>query len=130
MVRVGEREGSEYDSTFTDAEEETGSDAAGRSWRQQSVPEMLKAAQEGKEPRNKRQRHASGKTGKPGEGPEITLDAIEALIQAGNVKVIQTIEARFSSVDKRLEILEGQLFEKNAKVEGLEKELHELRKQN
>ena len=127
MVRVSE---SEYESTHTDPEEETGSDVTARPKRQQSVPEMLRAQQH-KEPRAaKRQRQASGKTGKPSEASAITLEAIEALIEAGNAKIIETIEAKFSSVERRLEVVEVEVFDKNARLECLEREMIELREQN
>lgn len=122
-----EREVAEYETVFTGSDEETGPGTRQRRRRQQSVPEMMRARQQ-KEPRAaKRQRQASGK---PGGGSEITLEAIEALIDAGNSRIIQTIEAKFSSLERRLEIMEGELFEKSSKIECLEREMHELQQEN
>ena len=127
QFRENERDTPGYESVHTGSEEETGSGATQRRTRQQSVPEMMKARQHQQPRASKRQRQASGKTN---VGSEITLDAIEALIQAGNAKIIGTIENKFSSLERRLEILESELFDKNAKIERLEKEMQELQQKN
>ena len=53
----------------------------------------------------------------------VTLEAIQKLIEAGNDRVITALEKKFAQLERRVEILESENFEKDATVAKLSREL-------
>ena len=119
------------DSVFSDAETGTGDEQRRRKReRESSISEIISAYE-------KRQRQGSGKSSK-GKSPksrggmsaemlefikEIIESTIQATMEQHFARQSKTLEAKLESQNKRIHILEGELFEKANKMDALEQKL-------
>lgn len=135
---MSDTECSDYDqdSVFTDAASGTGTDTTkrhSRTKRQLSVSEMarnlerkrqknIKRPGDDKSPRQRKEAD-SARAG-------VTLEAIKDLIEKGNNHVIQVLERKFESMERRLEALESEVFDKDRVINDLTKECQQRKEEN
>lgn len=119
------------DAVFTDAA--SGTDGASRK-RQLSVTEMArrlerkKAKNQNGAIKSPRQKEARGESAV--HDSPVTLHAIQSLIEAGNNRVIQVLEAKFAHCERRLEMLEAENMEKDLVIKKLSDEVAAQKAQN
>ena len=90
--------------------------------RQPSIPEAMKTLQEKEQRKAKKPKHGSKE-----ESPDVhactlsgeSLAAVKSIVDEGVGKVLSQIEKRFESFEKRIEILEGEIFEKDKDVSSM-----------
>ena len=122
----------------------TDRDAGKKANRQQTVSEMFA----GKAHPPKRQRALSdspgdggqrtvGVTSRPGVTSEIvaglsseSLSEIQKLIEAATLTIVTSFQQKFESLERRSEVLEGELHEQSLKIQELEKELLTVKTEN
>ena len=138
MASDSERESDREDSVFTDGL--SGNDgASGSRKRQMSVPEIVRQVEQKRarrqlpqkkhrSPRERQQRNAPSEAASAPRS-EVTLPAIQQLIEAGNSRVIKALEARFAQQERRIEILEAECFDKDATIRQLNQEVRSQRQE-
>ena len=107
------------------------SDNAASRKRQLSVPDMVRQVEQ-KRAGQQRVRQFISPRASGHQQPlseSVTLEAIERLIETGNGKVITALEAKFEQVERRLEVLESESFEKDLVIQRLQDEVMTLRKE-
>lgn len=112
---------------FTDAAEDTDSATGRNRKRQLSVTEMAKNIEK---KRNTQRKSPRKNTARSGESNPVTLDAIKSLIQAGNKEVIAAFEAKFATMQRKIEILEAENHDKSLMIEGLKNDIDLCQKEN
>ena len=144
MSSQSERE-SDHESPFADCHPASGTDSAsGYRKRQLSMPEMAKQLQTKKQRRTHPGRRSRSPTDparghrpdrSAGElpaalGPAVTLEAIQRLIQVGNQSVIAAFDAKFAQMERRLEMMEAEILEKDVEIRGLRAAINDEKKEN
>ena len=139
MASETDRDSDRDDSVFADCP--SGYDSAsGARKRQMSVPEMVRQVQKkrakrqlsGRKSRSPPERGQPRGAGTGGAAPaqsEVTLQAIQQLIEAGNTRIIEALEARFVQQERRIEILEAECHEKDATIRQVSQEMLSQRRE-
>ena len=118
---------SEMDSVFGDAEDtdRSGPFVRGGRKRQSSVPEMMHALEEGQK-RQKRSKRSSKEKDATEKGEHScrldgsSLEAVKSIVNQGIDKMTKLMEENFKRMERRIEILEGELFLKDAETKALQ----------
>ena len=126
---------SDSEATFSDAGDESirRSSTSGRRVRQLSVSEMVKSI-DGGQKRQKRARPVSGSpsqadTEQAAVGNEALLAAIRKMVTEAKDEVICSMNAKFESFEKRIDILEAELHTKDLEVQRLQTKVESCEKQ-
>ena len=118
---------SEMDSVFGDAEDtdRSGPFVRGARKRQSSVPEMMQALEDGQK-RQKRSKRSSREKDATEKGEHScrldgsSLEAVKSIVNQGVEKMTKLMEENFKRMERRIEILEGELFLKDAETKALQ----------
>ena len=132
MASDSERESDRDDSVFADCH--SGNDGAAARKRQMSVPEMVRQVErkrakrqlgghKSRSPRERARPRATDARQPAAALSEVTLPAIEQLIEAGNARIIEALEKRFAQQERRIEILEAECQEKDATITQIRREM-------
>ncbi|KAF0303684.1 hypothetical protein FJT64_024337 [Amphibalanus amphitrite] len=133
MASNSEPESDRDDSVFADCP--SGNDSVpGARKRQMSVPEMVRQVErkrakrqlvghKSRSPRERPRPRAAAPAGPARAQSEVTLEAIQKLIEAGNANIIEALETRFAQQERRIEILEAECHEKEITISQLRQEL-------
>ena len=139
MASESDRDSDREDSVFTDCP--SGNDSLpGQRKRQMSVPEMVReverkrakrqlASRKSRSPRERKQPRAAGPGRTAPAQAEVTLQAIQQLIEAGNTRVIKALEARFAQQERRIEALEAECHVKDITIQELNQEVRSQRQE-
>ena len=133
MASNSELDSDRDESVFTDCPSGNDSAPGVRKW-QTSVPEMVKqveskrakrqlAGNKSRSPRERARPRVIDPSGAGPAHPEVTLQAIQQLIEAGNAKIIEALEARFAHQERRIEILESECHEKDVTIIQMRQEM-------
>ena len=130
MLQTSDTCASDMESIFSDAEPpplSTPTQSGGRT-RQSSVPEMVRALAV-KDRRSKRARPSS-KEASPTDTSshncrldDVSLAAMQKIMEAGVAKALQIMDAKYEALEKRTEILEAELMDKEAEITDLRSKL-------
>ena len=130
MLQTSDTCASDMESIFSDAEPpplSTPTPSGGRT-RKSSVPEMVRALAV-KERRSKRAR-AGSKEASPTDSSshscrldDVSLAAMQKIMEAGVAKALQIMDAKYEALEKRTEILEAELMDKEAQITDLKSKL-------
>ena len=124
--------GSELESVFGDAEDTDRSGPAGRGGRKRqfSVPEMMQALEDGQGQRRQKKSKRSSRDKDSTEKGEHSchldgesLQAVQTIVEKGIEKVTQFMEEKFKRMERRIEIMEGELFLRDAETKELHNEI-------
>ena len=122
------------DSVFADCH--SGNDGASARKRQMSVPEMVRQVErkrakrqltshksKSRSPRDRARPRVADARQAAASQPEVTLEAIQQLIETGNVRIIEALEKRFAQQERIIEILEAECHEKDATITQIRQEM-------
>ena len=109
---------------YTDSE--SGVENTRRKTKQQSINSMLK--QHSVERQAKRRQPDSSPPGASSSPPAVQLDdntlrVLESMIQRCNASMIAAFEAKFESMERRIQVIEGEVHDKDQRIQLLETEL-------
>ena len=102
--------------------------------RQPSLPEQVRAIREKEQRKNKKQKGGNKEEEKPDDVPhacllsEESLDAVKRIVDEGILKVLTQVNQRMEGIEKRVNILEGEIFEKDREVKRMGVKLTEQEK--
>ena len=102
--------------------------------RQPSLPDQVRAIREQEQRKNKKQKGGNKEEEKPDDVPhacvlsEESLDAVRKIVDEGILKVLTQVNQRMEGIKKRMDILEGEIFEKDMEVKRMGMKLTEQEK--